>query len=99
MSRKKVPGVRISAKRALDEYGLLPNNTSDPMRYWVRLPERRAAMSTLLSKKTDYALLILSHLHDRPEGDSAREIADRFGLSKAFLANILKELCQKGFLV
>lgn len=54
-------------------------------------------MSTLLSKKTDYALLILSHLHDRPRGGSAREIADRFGLSKAFLANILKELCQKGF--
>ena len=56
-------------------------------------------MSTLLSKKTDYALLILSHLHDRPGGGSAREVAERFGLSKAFLANILKELCQKGFLV
>ena len=55
-------------------------------------------MSTLLSKKTDYALLILSHLNERPGGGSAREIADRFGLSKAFLANILKELCQKGFL-
>lgn len=56
-------------------------------------------MSTLLSKKTDYALLILSHLSERASGGSAREIADRFGLSKAFLANILKELCQKGFLV
>jgi len=56
-------------------------------------------MSTLLSRKTDYALLILSHLCERPAGGSAREIADRFGLSKAFLANILKELCQKGFLV
>lgn len=55
-------------------------------------------MATLVSKKTDYALLILSHLTDRPAGGSAREIADRFGLSKAFLANILKELCQKGFL-
>ena len=55
-------------------------------------------MATLVSKKTDYALLILSHLADRPGGGSAREIADRFGLSKAFLANILKELCQKGFL-
>ncbi|MSR55160.1 MAG: Rrf2 family transcriptional regulator [Gemmataceae bacterium] len=55
-------------------------------------------MSTLLSKKTDYALLILSHLNERPGGGSAREVADRFGLSKAFLANILKELCQKGFL-
>jgi Rrf2 family transcriptional regulator, cysteine metabolism repressor len=56
-------------------------------------------MSTLLSKKTDYALLILSHLSERQGGGSAREIADRFGLSKAFLANILKELCQKGFLI
>lgn len=56
-------------------------------------------MSTLLSKKTDYALLILSHLSERQSGGSAREIAERFGLSKAFLANILKELCQKGFLV
>lgn len=56
-------------------------------------------MSTLLSKKTDYALLILAHLHQHPAGGSAREIADRYSLSKAFLANILKELCQKGFLV
>jgi len=56
-------------------------------------------MSTLLSKKTDYALLILSHLSERSGGGSAREIAERFGLSRAFLANILKELCQKGFLI
>jgi Rrf2 family protein len=56
-------------------------------------------MSTLLSRKTDYALLILAHLSEQPAGGSAREIADRFGLSKGFLANILKELCQKGFLV
>jgi Rrf2 family protein len=55
-------------------------------------------MATLVSRKTDYAMLILSHLADRPAGGSAREIAERFGLSKAFLANILKELCQKGFL-
>jgi Rrf2 family protein len=54
-------------------------------------------MSTLVSKKTDYALLILSHLSERPGGSSAREIADRYGLSKGFLANILKELGQKGF--
>jgi Rrf2 family protein len=56
-------------------------------------------MTTLLSKKTDYALLILSHLSERPAGGSAREIAERFGLSKGFLANILKELCGKGFVV
>lgn len=52
---------------------------------------------TLLSRKTDYALLILLHLHAHPQGGSAREIADRFGLSRPFVANILKELCGKGY--
>ncbi len=51
----------------------------------------------MMSRKTDYSLLILLHLHQRPEGGCAREIADRFHLSRAFVANILKELCQKGF--
>jgi Rrf2 family protein len=51
----------------------------------------------LLSRKTDYALLILSHLNQRSEGACAREVADRFHLSRAFVANILKELCHKGF--
>ena len=54
---------------------------------------------TLLSRKTDYALLILAFLHQHREGGCAREIAERFGLSRAFVANILKELCQKGFVV
>jgi Rrf2 family protein len=52
---------------------------------------------TLLSRKADYALLILSLLHQRAEGATARAIADKFELSRAFVANILKELCQKGF--
>jgi len=51
---------------------------------------------TLMSRKVDYALLILSHLHNHPEGACAREIAGRFNLSRAFVANILKLLCQKG---
>jgi Rrf2 family protein len=51
----------------------------------------------LLSRKTDYALLILLHLHQKRGEASAREIADAYQLSRAFLANILKELCQKGF--
>src|SRR5215470_880894 len=51
----------------------------------------------LMSRKVDYALLILSHLHHHPEGAPAREIAARFGLSRSFVANILKELCHKGF--
>ena len=50
----------------------------------------------LLSRKVDYALLILSYLHHRPEGGCARVIADRFGLKKAFAANVLKLLCQRG---
>lgn len=51
---------------------------------------------TLLSRKVDYALLILSDLNNRP-GGCARAVADRFGLSRPFIANILKALCQKGF--
>jgi DNA-binding IscR family transcriptional regulator len=42
-------------------------------------------MATLVSRKTDYAMLILSHLADRPAGGSAREIAERFVLSKGTL--------------
>jgi len=52
---------------------------------------------TLLSRKADYAMLILLHLHQNPEGGCAREIAERFHLSRAFVANILKELSHKGF--
>mgnify|MGYP005863995987 CR=1 FL=1 len=52
---------------------------------------------TLLSRKADYALLILSYLHRHPDGCNAREVAERFGLSRPFVANILKELCHKGY--
>ena len=51
---------------------------------------------TLLSRKADYALLILAFLHTQG-GGNAREIAAKFGLSRAFVANILKELGHKGF--
>src|SRR5258708_6515364 len=52
---------------------------------------------SLMSRKVDYALLILSFLDHNREGGCAREIAGRYGLSKGFVANILKELCSKGF--
>ena len=52
---------------------------------------------TLLNRKVDYALLILSYLHQRQQGGCARAVAEQFGLSRAFVANILKALCQKGF--
>ena len=52
---------------------------------------------TFLSRKADYALLILSQLSQSPEGGSARAIAEKFELSRAFVANILKELAHAGF--
>jgi Rrf2 family protein len=50
----------------------------------------------LLSRKADYALVILSYLHHHSEGGSARDMALRFGLSRPFVANILKQLAQRG---
>jgi Rrf2 family protein len=54
---------------------------------------------TLLSRKADYALLILSYLHQNASGGTARAIAERFGIGRAFVANILKELGHSGFVV
>jgi Rrf2 family transcriptional regulator, cysteine metabolism repressor len=51
---------------------------------------------TLLSRKADYALLIMQYLHTNSSGN-AREIAEKFVLSRPFVANILKELGAKGF--
>ncbi len=51
---------------------------------------------TLFSRKADYALLILSHLHTKAAAGNAREIAEKFGLSRSFVANILKELAHRG---
>jgi len=51
----------------------------------------------LLNRKVDYALLILCYLHHKSEGGCAREIASRFGLSRPFVANILKDLCQQEY--
>jgi Rrf2 family protein len=52
---------------------------------------------TLLSRKADYALLILSYLHHHPGGGTARAIAEATGLSRPFVANILKDLGRAGF--
>jgi Rrf2 family transcriptional regulator, cysteine metabolism repressor len=54
---------------------------------------------TLLSRKADYALLILSYLNQHKTGGTARAVADQFGLSRPFVANILKQLCQKKLVV
>lgn len=46
-----------------------------------------------LSKKTDYALIALSYLADRPDRiASAREVAEAYSLPLALLMNILKLL-------
>jgi Rrf2 family protein len=50
----------------------------------------------LLTRKVDYALLIMCYLHHRREGGCARQIASHFDLSRPFVANILKDLCHKG---
>jgi Rrf2 family protein len=52
-----------------------------------------------LSKKTEYALMALSYLADRPgRVASAREIAQEYGLPLALLMNILKTLQTHGIL-
>ena len=51
----------------------------------------------LLSRKADYALLILSYLNEHRPGGNAREVAEQFGLSRPFVANILKDLCHAGY--
>jgi Rrf2 family protein len=51
----------------------------------------------LLNRKADYALLILSYLHRHTEGGNARAIAEEYGLSRPFVANILKELGHRGY--
>jgi Rrf2 family protein len=51
----------------------------------------------LISRKVDYGILALHHLMLHSGGVSARELADHYNLSRAFIANILKQLCQEGF--
>jgi Rrf2 family transcriptional regulator, cysteine metabolism repressor len=66
----------------------------------VRIPAiagLRGQNVTLLSRKADYALLILSYLYQHKTGGTARAIAEQFDLPRHFVANILKELCNKEF--
>ena len=52
---------------------------------------------SLLNRKVDYSLLILCYLHQKGVGASAREVADHFKISRPFVANILKDLCQQDY--
>lgn len=52
-----------------------------------------------LSKRTDYALIALSYLVERPgRFVPAREIAEAYELPQALLMNLLKSMHQKGLL-
>ena len=49
------------------------------------------------TRKTDYALIALTHLAQHPdECNSAREIAARYGVPLPLLMNILKQMTQQG---
>ncbi len=46
-----------------------------------------------LTKKTDYALIALGYLAERPQAIvSAREIAERFGMPAALVMNVMKTM-------
>jgi len=56
-----------------------------------------------ISKKGDYAVFIMGYLAQRGAGEggrlvSAQEIADRSGLHKSVVANLLKDLAKSGLL-
>jgi len=51
-----------------------------------------------LSKKADYALVALSHLHAHHGSASVNEIAQSYHLSPQMLANVLKVLANSGVL-
>ncbi len=50
-----------------------------------------------LSRKTDYALIALTHMARSPQAcNSAREIATRYGIPLPLLMNVLKQTAQRG---
>lgn len=51
-----------------------------------------------LSKKTDYALVVLTHLYKIQQPASAKEIATYYSLPPQLIANILKILASSGIL-
>jgi FeS assembly SUF system regulator len=52
-----------------------------------------------LTKKADYGLIALKHLAvHTPDGSSAKEIAETYGIPLALLSKILQKLAKSGFL-
>ena len=83
----------FSAERSADWFHDLIERRHARM---MEIAQRLCCMA-LLNRKVDYALLILCYLHHKSEGSCAREIATRFGISRPFIANILKALCQQNY--
>ena len=51
-----------------------------------------------LSKKTDYAIILLTHLGEEEVPVSAQEVATRYKLPYPMVANILKQLVSSGLI-
>jgi len=52
-----------------------------------------------LTKRTDYGLIALVHMAERPgEFVSAREISEHYAIPRRLLAEVLKDLCRAEFL-
>lgn len=75
-----------------------------PPRYYIQakrasdVSDDRVAMFAL-TKKTDYALIALCHMAQRPgEVCTARDIAEQFNMPPALLMNVLKTLNQRGLI-
>ncbi len=72
--------------------------------YFLRPPDVQSQLTMLrISKKGDYAVFLMGYLarHAPHAGDSvvsAQEIADRSGLHKSVVANLLKDLTKAGLL-
>ncbi len=51
-----------------------------------------------LSKKTDYAIILLTHLGEAKAPVSAQEVASHYHLPQSMVANILKQLAASGLI-
>ena len=51
-----------------------------------------------LSKKTDYAIILLTHFGEEEDPVSAQEVAKHYKLPYPMVANILKQLVSSGLI-
>ncbi|MBL8692597.1 MAG: Rrf2 family transcriptional regulator [Planctomycetes bacterium] len=51
-----------------------------------------------LTRRSEYGIIAIAHLAQRPgEAASARDIAERYGIPKRLLAEVMKQLSHRGF--